>query len=305
MKNNKQKIDSLKESLIKALDFYEQERLPTLNTKKFNFPLVVGSGNAINTGKILFNNQAALFATESNLMEIIENYKELFKKKIIKEAIIISASGEKDSVWEIKELKKIGLKTILLSCSPQSSASKIADQVIIYPKIAEPYTYNISTYLGMILSNSQEKAQDIKNVIKKIKIPNNISEYKAYSFILPNNFSQLSEMIEIKRDELFGSRLSIRAFSEGQARHAKFVIPWEKELVISFKENKYFGFKKSRLEIKLPKKANIGLLFSLTYYIIGLIQESKPGYFKKNIKEYCQTGPKAYGKKEAFSVIVK
>ncbi len=305
MKNNKQNIDSLKESLLKALDFYSKEKLPSLNTKKFDFPLVVGSGNAINTGKILFNQQAALFATESNLKEVIKNYQELFKKKIIKEAIIISASGEKDSVWEIRELKKIGLKTILLSCSPQSSASKIADQVIIYPKIAEPYTYNISTYLGMILSSSQEKAKDIKNFIKKVKINKNFSDYKAYSFILPDNFSQLSEMLEIKRDELFGSRLSIRAFSEGQARHAKFVIPWEKELVISFKENKYFGFKNSRLEIKIPKKAKIGLLFSLTYYIVGLIQESKPGYFKKNIKEYCQTGPKAYGKKDAFSVIVK
>ncbi len=305
MKKNKQNIDSLKESLLKALDFLEKESLPTFNTKKINFPLVVGSGNAINTGKILFNKQAALFATESSLKEVIKNYQDLFKKKIIKEAIIISASGEKDSVWEIKELKKIGLKTTLLTCSPNSSATKIADQVIVYPKIAEPYTYNISTYLGMILSNTQEKTKDIRNFIKKIKIPKDFSNYKAYSFILPDNFSQLSEMLEIKRDELFGSRLLIRAFSEGQARHAKFVIPWKKELVISFKENKYFGFKNNRLEIKLPKKVNIGLLFSLTYYIIGLIQESKPGYFKKNIEEYCKTGPKAYGKKDAFSVIVK
>ncbi|MDA3803064.1 MAG: hypothetical protein PF488_04220 [Patescibacteria group bacterium] len=305
MNNNSQKLPNLNESLLQALEFFRSKKLNKLNTSSFNFPIVVGSGNAINTGKLLFGKQAALFASESNLKEMLKNYKKLFNKKIIKEAVVISASGEKDSVWEIKELKKLNLKITLLTCSPNSTAAKFADKNIIYSKIPEPYTYNVSTYLGMILSSTEEKAQDIEKYIKKIKLPNNFSSYKAFTFILPDKYAKLAPMLEIKRDELFGSRLSLRAFSEGQARHAKFVIPWEKELVISFGKNKYFGVKNSRLEINLPKNANFGLLFSLTYYIIGLIQEVKPNYFKNNIEEYCKVGPKAYGKKTEFKMIVE
>lgn len=305
MNKNNIKIDNLNESLLKALEFLDKENLEELNTSSFNFPLIVGSGNAIHTGKLIFGKQAALFATESTLKKVLKNYHQLFTKKIIKEAIIISASGEKDSVWEINELKKIRLKTTLLTCSPFSSAAKIADKKIIYPKTAEPYTYNISTYLGMILSSTGEKPKDILKIIKNIKLKKDFSSYKAFSFILPDEYTNLAPMLEIKRDELFGSRISLRAFSEGQARHAKFVIPWEKELVISFSKNKYFGKKNSRLEINLTKKANFGLLFSLSYYIIGLIQEAKPSYYKHNIKEYCKTGPKAYKRNDEFSIIVE
>jgi hypothetical protein len=304
MNNNSQKLPNLNESLLQALKFFRNKKINKLKTSSFNFPVVVGSGNAINTGKLLFAKQAALFATESNLQEVLKNYKKLFDKKIIKEAVVISASGEKDSIWEIKELKKLNLKITLLTCSPESTATKLADKNIIYPKIPEPYTYNISTYLGMILSSTGEKAENIEKIIKKIELPKNFSSYKAFSFILPDKFSKLAPMLEIKRDELFGSRLSLRAFSEGQARHAKFVVPWEKELVISFSKNKYYGVKSSRLELNLPKNADFGLLFSLTYYIIGLIQEMKPNYFKNNIEEYCKTGPKAYGKKTKFKMIV-
>jgi hypothetical protein len=41
-------------------------------------------------------------------------------------------------------------------------------------------------------------------------------------------------MLDIKRHELFGPKVSLRAFSFGEARHAKFVIRDKKELVISF-----------------------------------------------------------------------
>ena len=76
--------------------------------------------------------------------------------------VVISASGEKDAVWEVELAKKSGLKTVLITCSPDSSAAKMADQVFAYKKLPEPYTYNTSTYLGMILSATSEKAENIK-----------------------------------------------------------------------------------------------------------------------------------------------
>lgn len=298
-------LPSLHKSVMAALSLFAKQVPSTFKASDFHFPLVVGSGNAINAGKIIFSSQAAIFANESNLNNVLSSHKELLNKKIIKEAVVISASGEKDSVWELQALKKAGLKTTLLTCSQGSSAEKIADQSFIFSKLPEPYTYNVSTYLGMIIASDGEKAKNIEKFIKEFKLPTNFHKYTAYSFVLPDEFSAITPMLEIKRHELFGPHLSLRAFSYGEARHAKFVNPWEKELVISLGKNKYFGLKNHRLEISLPKKAGSGLVMALCYYLIGLIQDKKPQYYKKNIVKYCQEGPKAYGQKGEFQVIVE
>jgi hypothetical protein len=158
----------------------------------------------------------------------------------------------------------------------------------------------------MVLSATNEDPKKIKQALSKIKLPLNFKNYQAYSFVLPDQFGNLCPMLEIKRDELFGPHLSLRAFPDGHARHAKFVNRSEKELVISIGlKNKFYGSLKSRWDIALPANANYGLLLSLTYFLIGKIQENKPPYFKKNIEAYCNDyGPKAYGKNKPFDVIV-
>lgn len=302
-----QKIINLDQAVINALEFLSKEKLPKLNLKNFSFPLVVGSGNAYNTAQIIFSKQKAIIADESNFREIISRYKELINKKIIKEVIVISASGEKDSVWEIELAKKNKLKTVLLTCSSNSTAARLADKVLVYPKTAEPYTYNVSTYLGMILSFTGEKPESILNFLKKIKLIKKISDFKSYSFVLPDEFLNVCPMLDIKKSELFGPLVSIRAFSFGHARHAKFVIRDKNELVMTLgaDKNEYFGVPTSRIQINLPQNYNFGLILSVTYYLIGKIQEIKPAYFKKHIKNYCYDyGPKAYGKKEKFDIIV-
>lgn len=301
---NIMQLPDLDKSTIEALNFFIANPPTKLKLKTKGLPFVVGSGNAYNTGKILFKSQPAIFASESDFREKLIAYRGLIKSGVIKEALIISASGEKDASWEVEAAKQYGLRTILMTCSPKSSAARIADKVIPYRKIAEPQTYNISTYLGMIMSLSGEKAPDIKNVLKKLRLPKNYAAYSAYTFILPDEFAEITPMLEIKRHELFGPHLSLRAFSAGEARHAKFVMPWEKELVISLGENKYFGLKEHRFQVKMPKKYGAGLVMALTYYLIGQIQKTKTPYYKKNIAKYCIEGPKAYGKKEPFDVIV-
>ncbi len=297
-------LPNLDESVMQALDFFKSNAPAKLNLKTGVWRFVVGSGNAYNTGKIIFKGQPAIFASESDFLEKLSAYKSLIKSGVIKEALIISASGEKDATWEIAAAKKSGLKTTLMTCSPQSSGAKIADLVIPYRKIAEPQTYNISTYLGMIMSISGEKAQNIQATIKKLRLPKNYTTYNAYTFVLPDEFAEITPMLEIKRHELFGPHLSLRAFSAGEARHAKFVMPWEKELVISLEENKYFGLKEHRFQVKMPRSYGPGLVMALTYYLIGQIQKAKTPYYKKNIAKYCVEGPKAYGKKEPFEVVV-
>jgi hypothetical protein len=301
---NKEKLPNLDESVLAALHFFIKEK-PKFPKQLFSaLPIVVGSGNAYNAGRVIFRNQAAIFANESNFEKTLKEYRPLINKGLIKEALIISASGEKDSIWEIKLAKKFGLATILFSCAPNSSAAKIADKVFIFQKLREPYTYNVSTYLGMILGAENSEAKKILKTLKTLPFPKDFANYKAYSFILPDEFTDIAPMLEIKRHELFGPRLSIRAFSQGEARHAKFVIPWDKELIISFGENKFFGEKKQRWEIKMKTETRAALVMALGYFIIGKIQATKAPYFKNNIESYCNNGAIAYGVKKSFSVMV-
>jgi len=299
-------IINLDENVIKALDFFAQNQPPKLDLSKFKMPFVVGSGNAYNTGTILFSDQASVFADESNFKSLIAAYDEAIQKGLITQALVISASGEKDSVWEVEAAKAKGLATTLLTCDGNSSAAKIADEVLAYRKIAEPYTYNFSTYVGMILSATGEDPAEIKKLIEGVKFPENFSAYESYAFVMPDKFINICPMLDIKKSELFGPHLSLRAFPEGHARHAKFVIPTEKELVISLGvENKYYGHPDHRWSISLPETASFGTVLSLTYYIVGKIQAAKPSYFKENIEAYCTDyGPKAYGKDTPFEVIV-
>ena len=300
------KLNNLNQTVFDALEFFHKNRPPRLDLKKFKMPLVIGSGNGYNTGLILFSNQAAIFADESSLKKVISAYSPLIRQKIITQAVIISASGEKDSVWETALAKKYKLATTLLTCSPTSTAAKLAAQVKTYQKIAEPYTYNVSTYLGMLLSATQENTATILKFLQKIKLPKNFSKYQSYAFLLPDNFAPVAAMAEIKTRELFGPHIQVRSYSAGQARHAKFVQRWEKELVISLGEkNNYFGDPTHRLNFKLPAQADFGLMLCLIYSLIGNIQEVKPAYFKKNIKNFCTDyGAKALGSAKPLNVIV-
>jgi len=299
-------IPTLDTIVVEALDFFVKTPPPALDISTYSLPFVVGSGNAINTGKILFSGKAAIFADESNFRSLRASYKPVIDKGLITDAVVISASGEKDSVWELELAKEMKLKTTLLTCKPNSTGAGIADHVYAYKSIAEPYTYNTSTYLGMVLSATGEKAMDIKKFIETLSLFPGFAGYQTYTFVLPDDYLNVGPMIEIKGDELFGPHVMIRAFPQGHARHAKFVHPWDKELVITLgSENKYFGDPAHRWDIALDAHASFGTVIALTYYLCGHIQKVKPDYFMQHIEAFCNDyGPKAYGKPEKFDVIV-
>lgn len=300
------KLPTLDETVLESLHFFEKNPPPSLDISKFSFPFVIGSGNASHTGRIIFSGRAAIIGDETNFRSLASAYTEAIKQGLIRDVIVISASGEKDSIWEVEFAKSIGLHTTLLTCKPNSSAAKIADEVITYKSIAEPYTYNTSTYLGMILSTTGEPVEEIRSFIEKIGLPPEFNTYEAYAFVLPDIFANIAPMIEIKRDELFGPHVMIRANSQGISRHAKFVHPYDKELVISYgNENPYFGDPKHRWFIPLPQTAGFGIVQALSYYICGKIQKAKPDYFMQHIERFCTDyGPKAYGKPNVFDVVV-
>lgn len=276
---------NLDKCVIQALTLLSKTPLPKIN-HTFKNPIIIGSGNASALGKILY--PKAIHANESN-------YKEHLKNSSLDGCIIISASAGKHSPKIAKQMKKRKIKTILLTNNEKGKAAKIADKTILFPKNIEPYTYNTSTYLGMILSKTSEDPKKILAFLKKIKIPS-LKKYNAYFFIVPEKFDNIREFYETKFDELFGPKIQGRAFTYQETKHAKTLINSNKELFISFgKQNNIFG--KNRLNYSLPKNSNFGLMFCLGYYIIGKIQSQNPPWFKRSIKRYVKEASKLFKQK--------
>lgn len=299
-------IIDVDEAVLNALNLFISDPPPAFKIDEFNLPFVVGSGNAYNTGQIIFSEKAAIFADESNFKKTVASYKKAIDSKMITQAVIISASGGKDSVWELELAKENGLETTLLTTKAESDAAKIADKVHVFKSLDEPYTYNTSTYMGMILASTGENVSEIKEFIDNLELPDNFNDYKSYAFVLPDKYLSICPMLDIKKSELFGPMLSLRAFSQGHARHAKFVIRTPEELVISINsKNDYFGEAGNRWDLNLPESFSFAAVMAVTYFIVGKIQKSKPSYFKENVENYVKDyGPKAYGKNEPFDLIV-
>ena len=74
---DKKKIINLDECVLNALDLFCKQKVPRLDIN-FKKPLVVGSGNALATGRILFHDKEAVFANESNFKEKLKNVRNLF-----------------------------------------------------------------------------------------------------------------------------------------------------------------------------------------------------------------------------------
>jgi len=280
------KLINLDQAVLNALKLFQEQRLPTLKLPSFKRLLVVGSV----TGKILFQGTDAVFADESTYLQ------KLNVVKSIDGAVIISASGGKHAPIIAKELQKRKKKVILLTTNINAPARECVNEMVVFPKLPEPYTYNTSTYLGMILSKTKENPLQILHQIQKIKIPGNLKKYDSFFFIVPPEFDLVREMFLIKFDELFGAKVSARVFTAEQAKHAKTIVPSEKELFISFGwENILFG--KNRWNILLAKNIGYGMMMVLGYYVIGQIQKQHSPYFKENIERYCKEASKMFGER--------
>ena len=310
MKNKEataENIPNLDQTVIDTLDFFTENPPPRIDVSKFKSPFVIGSGNAFNAGLIIFSATGTTFADESNYRTILSSSNKKTQQGESRDVVVISASGSKDAPSEIEFANQNGLKTTLLTTKSESDAAKIADKVIAYKSIAEPYTYNTSTYMGMILSATGENPATIKQYIESLKLPEKFAEHKYFAFVVPDEFMQICPMLEIKNHELFASYGGLRAFPQGHARHAKFVVRNPEELVITLGDkNEVFGDPNHRWDIDLPKGIGYGAIMAITYYLVGKIQESKPPYFKNNIARYVsRDGPAAYGPNtKPFTVIV-
>ena len=170
---------------------------------------------------------------------------------------------------------------------------------MVFPKNREPYTYNTSTYLGMILARTRENPADILDFIKNTVEPSllrNFADFSSYTFIMPPEFEAERGMLRTKFDELFGPYILGRIFTSEEIKHAKTVVTSGDELFISFGvPNEHFGLPKNRLNLPLPEDAKAGAMLAISYFVIGKIQKAHPPYFKNSIVTYAEQAAKIFG----------
>jgi len=278
-------IPDLDEVTLAALDLHASYEIPRIALAPARKRLVIASGNALPTGRVLFSDEPALFCDEGQYRAVLERERE------VDSGVVISASGTKHAPIIVRDLLDRGLSTYLITCNAKSPAGLLLPAGRVFETRAqpEPITYNTSTYMGMMLAKTREEPKAIKqHLVEKVAplIPDfNLSE--AYYLMLRPEFDVEREMFITKFDELFGARINGRCYTTEQTLHAKTVVPWEKELFISFGvKNEDFGLQ--RLEIPLPDNAGFVAMVATGYYVIGRIQRVKPPWFKQHADEYAR-----------------
>jgi len=280
-------MPDLHECVLGALEFFQDIKIPEIKLP-YKHPLIVGSGNAEATGRIIFQHDDAVFASESSFEEKLKNIKS------IDGVVLISASGGKHAPIIATVAKKYKKHITLLTNNYYAKAEKLLDHkhkhdLFLFPHQREPYTYNTSTYLSMILGKTNEDPKEIYDFIKsnteKIRMPK-LGKYDKFYLIIPPEFSGIKRMLEIKFIELFGRQVAHTIETSEYVRHATTVVPSD-ELFISFKEkNNTFGLPGQRVFVPLPENADYGAMMAIAYYVIGKIQKSHPPYFKRYIRSY-------------------
>ncbi len=282
-------LPDLDVAVMGALELFANAQLPQIDLP-LKRPLVIGSGNAEYVGRILFKDFDAVFASESSYEDSLARISD------IDGAVLISASGSKHALMIGKKLKDIGVKAWLLTNNSEAPAREYIDpdKFLVFPKNREPYTYNTSTYLGLILAKTRENPDTIRAFIEthiSDDLVPSFSARPAFTFILPGQYSDLRHMLRTKFDELFGPKLVGRFFTTEEFKHAKSVVKDPDELFINFSDSP--TGQANELRLSLPE--GYGAALAVTYYVVGLIQRSKAPYFKENIARYTEEASAIFG----------
>lgn len=297
-KFNLENIPDLDTTVLGALELFEKEGVPNLEKDPFDLPIITGSGNALTTAKIIYEDRLALFKSESSCHRALDT------NPAIDGAIIISASGGKSSLANAKLFKEKGIRTILLTTNSEAPAKKYLTKtdILVFPKNREPYAYNVSTYLGMILAKTRENPTMIKKeiegrtgeAIREFGVE--LGKFDSFFLIIPPELELVNEMFVTKFGELFGPRINIRTGTPESAKHAQTIVGSKTELFVTFGDAETpLGVEGQTLSIPFSQDTGYAAMLALGYYFIGQVQKANPQYFKENIADYTEKASKMFG----------
>lgn len=277
-----------------ALEFFSEQTLPQIDTTQFKRPLVVGSGNALPTGMLMFRSVDAVYADEGSIRDV------LARTPSIDAVYVISASGSKHAVGITQALLEVGLPVFLVTSQNNAPAAKelIQEHVMVTPHIREPYTYNTSTYLGMLLASAPEQTRNVLEHIEREVFPRideTLAEFSTFTLIVRPEFEAHRAMFQTKFDELFGPMLHGRVFTESELLHAKTVVSSDSEYFIEFGTTSKLPLPPERHRtIPLPSPVGPAAMLAIGYVVIGRLQELFPPYFKDHIRTYVADASTAF-----------
>jgi hypothetical protein len=290
----------LDECVMNALGLFADPSttFPKPDLSRFQRPLVVGSGNAIATGKIIFDKADAVFADEGTFKD------KLNAIQSIDGVVLLSASGGKHAPIIAQQVKPKGLPVLLFTCNPSSLAKDDVDEAYVFPSLPEPYTYNTSTYMAMmmgsIVNDPAAEAQKVRlHITEKVdpvleSFGKELGDFDAFYLLVPEEFELIRIMLTTKFVELFGRRVARDVFTWEQTKHATTVVNAPNELFLAFgRENDSFG--QDRLNIRLPQDATYPAIMAVGYYVIGKIQTQKPDWFKEGVGPFAQRASEIFG----------
>jgi hypothetical protein len=279
-------LPTLDEVVLGVLEYYETQPLPTLPTTLGKRPLVIGSVNALRTGEIMWENDNAICVDESRWEDALRYHPDR------DHLIIISASGGKHAVTVAETATAHGLPVTLITSNPNPPAAKhlAPHAVVVLPRLREPYTYNTSTYLGMILAKTQEPLSGLgewcTDVLAPALAPYDLGAKTAYTLVVPNHFPHHRGMFMTKFDELFGSLVCGRAFTTAEMLHAKTVVPNPQELIITWGDDTRYTPHSEHCVLPVPPVSGPAAFLAVGYYLIGHLQRAHPPYFQQSIHEF-------------------
>jgi hypothetical protein len=292
----------LDQCVLNALNLFLDPgtKFPHPDLGRFQRPLVVGSGNAIATGRIIFDTKDAVYADEGSYKGKLEAIRS------IDGVVLLSASGGKHAPVIAKDVKATGRKIILFTCNPSPLAKNDVSELHVFPSQPEPYTYNTSTYMGMLMAclidDPKAEARKILDHLRHVVDPTlqkwarRLGDFDAFYLLVPEEFDLIRIMLATKFVELFARRIARDVFTWEQSKHATTVVETPKELFLAFgRENTTFG--QDRLNIPLPENATYPAIMATGYYVIGKLQAQKPDWFKQSIESFTQRASKAFGQK--------
>lgn len=281
-------------AVMGALELFTEVLLPDLHPiRALARPFVAGSGNAYAAGRIMFESSDAVYANEGD-------YERRFASaRGIDGIVIVSASGGKHAKMLAAFAASRELPTWLLTTDSAAPAAATLDptRVLLFPRNREPYTYNTSTYLGMILAATGERTAPILAHIEGViapTVPTSLGAYGSYCIVVPSAFGEVCPMIRTKFDELFGPEINGRVFTTEELKHAKTVVRSDDELFISIGEQ-YADPEVAQWNIPLPADAGYAAVLAAGYYAVGRIQSQHPAYFADALTEYAERASAVFG----------
>lgn len=293
-----EKIETLDYYVKQALDFFEENKNPTLELPESSHTLVVGSQTGLLAGRIAYRFAGKSF---SHAKEVLAQSEIDAKKNTLEDVSIFSATGSRQVVPIARYAleQELGVNAILCNDNSELKKEKFSDKINfkIFSALEEPPTINTSTYGSMIQAVTQENLSEIRQVVESLEEPEGgYGRFKAFSVIFTDNMPEVAEMVDWKlRGENIGRCTGSISTHLTNYMHGAAINDAKKELYIGLgltqEEKDVFEQvlepvdKKRKYYIDVPDGFGPLGFMLLGYSVVGQIQKNYPG-FQNNIGNY-------------------